>query len=48
MSFDGFRRDSDDFGIIMTGTGGIGERSAISSPFFTVFGAAAGAGPGQL
>ena len=52
MSFDGFRQDSDDFGIIMTGTGGIGERSAISSPFFTVFrcccGRRAGAAPGEV
>ena len=52
MSFDGFRRDSDDFGIIMTGTGGTSEQSAISSPFFTVFrcccGRRAGAAPGEV
>ena len=52
MSFDGFRRDSDDFDIIMTGTGGTSEQSAISSPFFTVFrcccGRRAGAAPGEV
>ena len=52
MSFDGFRRVSDDFDIIMTGTGGTSEQSAISSPFFTVFrcccGRRAGAAPGEV